>query len=73
MSIEAVQGFINKINRDAELRTALVTAFAERAELDLVRLAGEHGFTFSKAESVKVWDAINAGGGHSPHAGRSSQ
>lgn len=54
MSIEAVHGFINKINQDAVLGAMVHRAFADQAEIDLVGLAGQHGFTISQEEGLSV-------------------
>jgi predicted ribosomally synthesized peptide with nif11-like leader len=62
MSIEAVHGFMNKVNQDAALGAIVTRAFANQSELDLAALASEHGFTFSREEGLKVWNDIQAKG-----------
>ncbi|MFM9967565.1 MAG: Nif11-like leader peptide family RiPP precursor [Burkholderiales bacterium] len=62
MSLEAVHGFINKVNRDAALGALVVKAFTGQLEIDFVRLAEQHGFTFSQEEGLKVWNEIQASG-----------
>ncbi|MFM9967065.1 MAG: Nif11-like leader peptide family RiPP precursor [Burkholderiales bacterium] len=62
MSIEAVHGFINKVNQDSALGAMVTKAFAGQTDIDLICLAGQHGFTFSKEEGLKVWNEIQAKG-----------
>ena len=62
MSNEAVHGFIAKVNSDAELGALVTQAFAQKTDLDLVQLAGQHGFTFSREEGQQVWDDLVASG-----------
>lgn len=62
MSIEAVHGFMNKVNQDAALGAIVTRAFASETELDLAALASQHGFTFSREEGLKVWNDIQATG-----------
>jgi len=60
MSLEAVQGFINKVNRDVVLGAMVAKAFANEADLDLVGLAEQHGFTFTREEGLEVWNTMQA-------------
>ena len=62
MSNEAVHGFIAKVNSDAELGALVTQAFAQKTDLDLVQLAGQHGFAFSREEGQKVWNELVASG-----------
>ena len=62
MSNEAVHGFIAKVNSDAELGALVTQAFAQKTDLDLVQLAGQHGFAFSREEGQQVWDELVASG-----------
>ncbi|MFM9972615.1 MAG: Nif11-like leader peptide family RiPP precursor [Burkholderiales bacterium] len=62
MSIEAVHGFINKVNQDAKLGFIVAQAFADQSETDFVGLARQHGFTFSREEGIRVWQEILATG-----------
>ena len=62
MSIEAVHGFVNKVNQDAKLCAIVAQAFAQQSDLDLVSLASQHGFVFSREEGLKIWGEINATG-----------
>jgi predicted ribosomally synthesized peptide with nif11-like leader len=62
MSIEAVHGFINKVNQDSALSAMATQAFAGQSEVDLVGLAEQHGFKFSEAEGLKVWNQMRASG-----------
>jgi predicted ribosomally synthesized peptide with nif11-like leader len=55
MSLEAAHGFIQKISSDAELSAIVIQALADKAELDLVKLAGEQGFGFSREEGLSAW------------------
>ena len=58
MSHEAVHGFIAKVNSDAELGAIVTQAFTQRSDLNLVELAGQHGFAFSREEGLKVWEEL---------------
>jgi len=62
MSQEAVHGFIDKINQDIALYAIVTRAAAEEPDLDLVKLAGEHGFAFTREEGLNVWADILASG-----------
>ncbi len=62
MSQEAVYGFISKIERDTELTAIVTQAFADQSELDLVDLAGKHGFAFTREEGLQVWEEVQARG-----------
>ena len=62
MSNEAVHAFIAKVNSDAELGALVTQAFAQKTDLDLVQLADQHGFAFSREEGQQVWDELVASG-----------
>ena len=62
MSNEAVHAFISKVNSDAELGAIVTQGMAAQSDLDLVALAGQHGFAFSREEGLKVWDELVASG-----------
>jgi predicted ribosomally synthesized peptide with nif11-like leader len=62
MSHQAVRAFIDKVNQDAALGAMVSKAFAEQSDLDLVELAGQHGFAFSREEGLKVWEEVQASG-----------
>jgi len=62
MSHAAVHGFIDKINRDTELGAMVTKALSENTDIDLVKLAGQHGFAFTREEGLKVWEEIQASG-----------
>lgn len=63
MTMEAVNGFIAKINNDAQLNAIVTQAFAERSQLDLVKLGSDHGFAFSREEGMHGWKDFVAGDG----------
>lgn len=62
MSTEAVYGFINKIEKDTELGAVITRAVSDKHDLDLVDLAGKHGFAFTREEGLKVWEEYQARG-----------
>ncbi len=62
MSTEAVHGFIAKVERDTDLGAIVTQAFATNSDLDLVQLAGQHGFAFTREEGMKIWEEIQARG-----------
>ncbi len=62
MSQEAVHSFISKLERDAGLGAIVIQAFASNSDLDLVDLAGKHGFAFTREEGIKVWDELQLKG-----------
>ncbi len=62
MSVEAVHGFIQKTNSDAELGALVTQILSGKSNVDLVDLAGRHGFTFSSEEGIKVWNEMKTSG-----------
>ncbi len=62
MSNQAVHAFVDKVNQDAALGAIVAQAFAEKSDLDLLALANQHGFAFSREEGLKVWEEIQTSG-----------
>ncbi len=62
MSQQAVYGFIEKINQDTHLGAIITQAFADQSDLDLVQLASQHGFSFTREEGLDVWKKMQASG-----------
>ena len=62
MSEQAVREFISKVDQDAKLGAIVTKAIGEKSDLDLVTIASQHGFAFSREEGMKVWNDIQASG-----------
>lgn len=62
MSVDAVHGFISKVGQDPELSAMVTNSLAGKSDVDIVELAGKHGFVFSAEEGLRVWKEVQAKG-----------
>jgi len=62
MSLDAVHGFIAKTNQDNALAELVTQSLAGKTDLNLVDLAGQHGFVFTEAEGRQVLEEVQAKG-----------
>lgn len=62
MSLDAVHGFIAKANTDNTLAELVTQSLTGKTNLNLVELAGKHGFVFTEAEGLQVWNEVQAKG-----------
>lgn len=62
MSVDAVHGFISKVGQDPELSAMVTQSLAGKGDVNIIELAGKHGFVFTEEEGLKVWKEVQARG-----------